>query len=176
MKRISLILISISLGFMLTQCDKKSAPIQYPKTSKVDVTDTYFGTEVADPYRWLENDTAPEVLEWVKQENKITQDYLNRIPFRDQLKQRLTELSNYEKFGAPFKKHGKYYFFRNDGLQNQSVLYVKESLNGEAKVVLDPNKLSDDGTVALNSINFSKSGQYLAYTISRSGSDWVEST
>lgn len=174
MKRTSLILISISLGFMLTQCDKKSAPIQYPETAKVDVTDTYFGTEVADPYRWLENDTAPEVLEWVKQENKITQDYLNRIPFRDQLKQRLTELSNYEKFGAPFKKHGKYYFFRNDGLQNQSVLYVKESLNGEAKVVLDPNKLSDDGTVALNSINFSKSGQYLAYTISRSGSDWIE--
>ncbi len=174
MKRTSIILTTICLGLVLTHCDKKSAPIQYPETAKVDVTDTYFGTEVADPYRWLENDTAPEVLDWVKQENAITREYLDKIPFREQLKQRLTELSNYEKFGTPFKKHGKYYYFRNDGLQNQSVLYVKESLNGDAKVVLDPNKLSDDGTVALNDISFSKDGQYLAYTISRSGSDWVE--
>lgn len=174
MKKTSIIFIAICLGLMLTQCDKKSAPIKYPETAKVDVTDSYFGTEVADPYRWLENDTAPEVLEWVKQENAITREYLDKIPFREQLKQRLTELSNYEKFGTPFKKHGKYYYFRNDGLQNQSVLYVKESLNGNASVVLDPNKLSDDGTVALNDISFSKDGQYLAYTISRSGSDWVE--
>lgn len=174
MKKTSIIFIAICLGLMLTQCDKKSAPIKYPETAKVDVTDGYFGTEVADPYRWLENDTAPEVLEWVKQENAITREYLDKIPFREQLKQRLTELSNYEKFGTPFKKHGKYYYFRNDGLQNQSVLYVKESLNGDTKVVLDPNRLSDNGTVALNSISFSKDGQYLAYTISRSGSDWVE--
>ena len=137
-------------------------------------TDVYFGVKVADPYRWLENDTAPEVEEWVKQQNEITQTYLQKIPFREALNKRLTDLSNYEKIGTPFKKHGKYYFYRNDGLQNQSVLYVKETLDAEAEVLLDPNTLSDDGTVALNGISFSNDGKYLAYTISRSGSDWVE--
>ena len=118
-------------------------------------TDVYFGVKVADPYRWLENDTAPEVEAWVQQQNEITQNYLQKIPFREDLNKRLTAISNYEKIGAPFKKHGKYYFYRNDGLQNQSVLYVKETLDGEAEVLLDPNTLSDDGTVALNGISFS---------------------
>jgi len=141
---------------------------------KNEVTDTYFGTEVADPYRWLEDDTSPETEAWVEAENKVTSAYLSQIPFRDKLKDRLTELTNYEKIGIPYKKKGKYYFFKNDGLQNQSVFYVKETLDGEAKVVLDPNKLSDDGTVALSSISFSRDGKYLAYNISRSGSDWNE--
>ncbi len=148
--------------------------LTYPMAEKNEVTDTYFGTEVADPYRWLEDDTSPETEAWVEAENKVTSAYLSQIPFRDKLKDRLTELTNYEKIGIPYKKKGKYYFFKNDGLQNQSVFYVKETLDGEAKVVLDPNKLSDDGTVALSSISFSRDGKYLAYNISRSGSDWNE--
>ncbi|MDR1113254.1 MAG: S9 family peptidase, partial [Bacteroidales bacterium] len=148
--------------------------IKYPKTLKGNVKDTYFGTVVADPYRWLENDTTKEVAEWVAAENKVTESYLNAIPFRNSLKNRLTEVINYEKIGAPFAKHGKYYFFKNDGLQNQSVFYVKETLHGEPSILLDPNTLSEDGTVALQGIYFSRNGKYLAYTISRSGSDWKE--
>ena len=107
-------------------------------------------------------------------QNKVTQDYLAKIPFRESLKSRLTELANYEKIGVPFIEKGKYYFFKNDGLQNQSVLYVKNTLDGEAQVLLDPNKLSDDGTVALKGIKFSRDGKYMSYAISRSGSDWEE--
>ncbi len=163
--------ISLSMVTMLCACNDK---IQYPQAAKVDVTDNYFGTEVADPYRWMEDDTTAQVAAWVEAENKVTQAYLDNIKFRPALKERLTELTNYEKFGTPFKKHGKYYFFKNDGLQNQSVLYVKDQLEGEARVCLDPNTLSDDGTVALTGISFSKDGRYMAYTISRSGSDWTE--
>ena len=150
------------------------AAIKYPVAKKMAVTDDYFGTKVADPYRWLENDTSAETAEWVKAENKVTQDYLKRIPFRQDVKKRITEIANYEKMGAPFKVKGKYYYFDNDGLQNQSVLYVKDALNGEPRVVLDPNKLSNDGTVALQQINFSHDGRYLAYVITRNGSDWNE--
>ncbi|MBO8439121.1 MAG: S9 family peptidase [bacterium] len=153
---------------------QKASRIDYPQARTENVTDNYFGTEVSDPYRWMENDTTAEVKAWVDAENKITGDYLSRIPFRDRLRQRFTALSNYEKIGVPDKKHGRYYFFKNDGLQNQSVLYVKETLDSEAKVVLDPNTLSDDGTVALSNTSFSKDGRYLAYGISRSGSDWLE--
>ena len=155
-------------------CSPKSEKIQYPVAEKQQVTDDYFGTRVADPYRWLEDDTTQAVAEWVTAENVVTQAYLDRIPFRAQLKQRLTELTDYEKIGMPSKKHGKYYYLKNDGLQNQSVLYVKETLDGEPSVLLDPNKLSDDGTVALSGVSFSNDGKYLAYTISRSGSDWRE--
>ncbi|MDR2127186.1 MAG: prolyl oligopeptidase family serine peptidase [Prevotellaceae bacterium] len=156
-------------------CTKKSETnITYPQVEKQNVIDTYFGVEVADPYRWLEDDTTQAVANWVAAENEITQNYLGKIQFRDKLKQRLTDIVNYEKIGTPFKKHGKYYFFKNDGLQNQSVLYVKETIDGEASVLLDPNTLSEDGTVALSGISFSNSGKYLAYIISRSGSDWNE--
>ncbi|MDR3286810.1 MAG: prolyl oligopeptidase family serine peptidase [Prevotellaceae bacterium] len=162
--------------FMLSaSCTKKAgSDISYPAAEKQDVADDYFGVEIADPYRWLEDDTTQAVAAWVKSENEITQNYLNQIPFRDKLKQRLTDIVNYEKIGAPFKKHGKYYFYKNDGLQNQSVLYVKETIDGEASVLLDPNTLSDNGTVALTGISFSNDGKYLAYKISRSGSDWNE--
>ncbi|MDR2293128.1 MAG: prolyl oligopeptidase family serine peptidase [Prevotellaceae bacterium] len=160
------------LGISCTE--KTETNITYPKAEKQNVTDTYFGVEVADPYRWLENDTAQAVADWVEAENKITQNYLENIPFRDKLKQRLTSIVNYEKIGTPFKKHGKYYFFKNNGLQNQSVLYVKETIDGAASILLDPNTLSDDGTIALSGISFSNNGKYLAYTISRSGSDWRE--
>lgn len=158
---------------ILCSCNSKSA-LTYPKAMKMDTADDYFGTQVADPYRWLENDTSQATAAWVEAENKVTFDYLSKIPFRNALKERLTKLANYEKVGVPFKKNGKYYFYKNDGLQNQSILYVQDSLDGEARVVLDPNKLSDDGTVALTGISFSKDGKYMAYLIARNGSDWKE--
>ena len=158
-------------GIMVMSCTPQQKKLTYPKAEKGDV---YFGTEVADPYRWLENDTSAATAAWVEAENKVTNEYLAQIPFRKQLLERLTNLANYEKIGAPFKKHGKYYFYKNDGLQNQSVLYVQDSLEGEPRVFLDPNKLSDDGTVALTGLSFSHDGKYAAYTISRSGSDWTE--
>ena len=148
--------------------------LTYPETAKTDVVDTYFGTSVPDPYRWLENDTSAQTAAWVAAQNKVTGEYLSKIPFRGALLRRLTAVADYEKIGAPAKKHGKYYFYKNDGLQNQSVLYVQDSLDGEARVMLDPNKLSADGTVALTGTSFSHDGKYMAYTISRSGSDWTE--
>ena len=148
--------------------------LTYPETAKTDVVDTYFGTSVPDPYRWLENDTSVQTAAWVAAQNKVTGEYLSKIPFRGALLRRLTAVADYEKIGAPAKKHGKYYFYKNDGLQNQSVLYVQNSLDGEARVMLDPNKLSADGTVALTGTSFSHDGKYMAYTISRSGSDWTE--
>ena len=148
--------------------------LTYPETAKTDVVDTYFGTSVPDPYRWLENDTSAQTAAWVAAKNKVTGEYLSKIPFRGVLLRRLTAVADYEKIGAPAKKHGKYYFYKNDGLQNQSVLYVQNSLDGEARVMLDPNKLSADGTVALTGTSFSHDGKYMAYTISRSGSDWTE--
>ena len=161
-------------GIMVMSCTPQQKKLTYPKAEKVDTVDVYFGTEVADPYRWLENDTSAATAAWVEAENKVTNEYLAQIPFRKQLLERLTNLASYEKIGAPFKKHGKYYFYKNDGLQNQSVLYVQDSLEGEPRVFLDPNKLSDDGTVALTGLSFSHDGKYAAYTISRSGSDWTE--
>lgn len=140
-------------GIMVMSCTPQQKKLTYPKAEKVDTVDVYFGTEVADPYRWLENDTSAATAAWVEAENKVTNEYLAQIPFRKQLLERLTNLANYEKIGAPFKKHGKYYFYKNDGLQNQSVLYVQDSLEGEPRVFLDPNKLSDDGTVALTGLS-----------------------
>lgn len=148
--------------------------IQYPKTVKDGTTDTYFGTVVADPYRWLENDTSAQTTAWVEAENQVTNAYLAKIPFRQKLLNRLTELANYEKISAPRKRHGKWYFFKNDGLQNQSVMYVMDELGGTPRVFLDPNTLSTDGTVALQGVYFSHNGRWAAYSISRSGSDWQE--
>ena len=164
------------IAFMsgLGGCTPESEKLKYPVAETQNVTDNYFGTDVSDPYRWLEDDTTQEVAEWVEAQNKVSQEYFSRIPFREKLKQRLTELADYERISSPFKKHGKYYYYKNDGLQNQSVLYVKQTLDGEPSVLLDPNKLSDDGTVALSGISFSNDGKYLAYIISRSGSDWRE--
>ena len=138
------------------------------------VVDDYFGTLVADPYRWLENDTSAETSDWVQAQMEVTNDYLSHIPFRSALKDRLTEIVNYERYSTPSKKHGRYIYSKNDGLQNQSVIYMQETLDGEPTVLLDPNALSDDGTVSLGGISFSNDGKYMAYTIQRSGSDWVE--
>lgn len=148
--------------------------LHYPKAEKDATVDNYFGTEVADPYRWLENDTSAQTAAWVEAENRVTNAYLAKIPFRKKLLKRLTEVSNYEKLSAPRKHHGKWYFYKNDGLQNQYVMYQMDRLGAEPRVFLDPNKLSTDGTVALKGVYFSNNGRWAAYSISRSGSDWQE--
>ncbi len=154
------------------QISKNTTTLDYPETKKVDTVDTYFGTEVKDPYRWLENDRSAETEAWVKAQNEVTFGYLEKIPFREQLKQRLSDLWNYEKIGAPFKEGGYIYFAKNDGLQNQYVIYRKKSENDTPEVFLDPNKFSEDGTTSLGEMNFSEDGKTLAYSISEGGSDW----
>lgn len=162
------------MALTASSCSKQEK-ISYPAAPSDNTVDNYFGHEVADPYRPLENDTAAATLEWVKAENKVTQDYLSKIPFRKQMRDRLEALNNYPKTGMPSKANdGKYYFFKNDGLQNQAVLYRTDTPDGEAEVFLDPNTLSDDGTVALTGVYQSHDGKHTAYTISRSGSDWTE--
>ncbi len=144
---------------------------QYPETRQGSDSAVYFGTTIKDPYFWLEDDRSQETEEWVKSQNKFTFNYLDQIKFRDQIKSRFTELWDYEKVGPPFKEGGVTYFYKNDGLQNQYVIY-KEDENGEAKVFLDPNTFSEDGTVSLGNLSFSKSGKIVAYSISEGGSDW----
>jgi prolyl oligopeptidase len=147
------------------------APLVYPMTKKGEVVDSYFEQKVADPYRWLEDDMSDETAQWVKTQNKVTFDYLSQIPYRAQLKERLTKLMDYEKVGAPFKE-GKYtYFYKNDGLQNQYVIY-RQLGEGEPEVFLDPNSFSADGTTSLAGITFSNDGSLAAYQISEGGSDW----
>lgn len=161
-------------AIMLTSITMMGQDFHYPQALKDSTVDDYFGIKVNDPFRPLENDRSAETSDWVEAENAITNSYLAKIPFRKKLLDRLTEVANYEKVGIPFEKHDKWYIFRNNGLQNQSVLYQMDRLNGEQRVFLDPNKLSNDGTVALQSTTFSNNGKYMAYVISRSGSDWQE--
>lgn len=174
MKAKIIFLTVIGLMFMTQQCQCPKDKIKYPEAVKVDTVDVYFGQEVSDPYRWLEDDNSAETAEWVAAENAITGAYLDKIPFRPALEQRLTDIWNYPKYGVPFNKGENYFFFKNDGVQNQSVFYIQEGIDGEPKVLLDPNKLSEDGTVALASLGISKDGKYLGYGISRGGSDWSE--
>ncbi len=148
-------------------------PLKYPDTRRDAVVEDYFGTQVADPYRWLEDDNAPDTKAWVQAQNKVTRAYLDAIPEREAIKTRLTKLWNYERFGVPFKRGGHYFYNRNDGLQNQAVLFVTEDLKDAGRILLDPNTLSKDGTIALNSISTSEDGKLLAYGISVGGSDWV---
>lgn len=167
-----MIVLAIISGHAQTKNDK--IPLTYPKTKKVDQVDTYFGVEVKDPYRWLEDDRSAETAAWVKTENQVTFNYLEKIPFRDALKKRLSDLWNYEKVGAPFKE-GKYtYFYKNDGLQNQYVIYRYKTGSDPktAEVFLDPNTFKEDGTISLGETSFSKDGSKLAYSISEGGSDW----
>lgn len=170
----TIMLCALSLLASCTQTRKGGEPVNYPETKKCDTVDTYFGVEVADPYRWLEDDYSEETANWVKSQNQLTQSYLSQIPYREKMKQHLKEMLDYPKEGAPFKKGDRYFFYRNNGLQNQSVLYYKSKLDGEAVELLDPNKLSDDGTVALSATAISDDGRYLGYAISRNGSDWQE--
>jgi len=148
--------------------------LKYPETRKVDQVDTYFGVKVADPYRWLEDDNSDETKAWVEAQNKVTFDYLNTIPEREGIRKRLTELWNYEKYGAPFKRGGKYFYYKNDGLQNQSVLYIADSITDPGRVFLDPNKLTADGTAALSGTSFTQDGKLMAYGVAYSGSDRTE--
>lgn len=145
--------------------------INYPETKKIDHVDTYFGEKVSDPYRWLEDDRSAETEAWVKTQNVVTYGYLEQIPYRNQLKNRMEQLWNYEKISAPFKEGDFTYYFKNNGLQNQSVLYRKDKA-GKEEIFLDPNTFSKDGTTSLGGINFSKDGSLVAYAISEGGSDW----
>ncbi len=164
----------ILLAMAVSMTSFAQQKLVYPKTARGNTVDTYFGVKVADPYRWLENDTSAATAAWVVAQNRVTNAYLSKIPFRKALLKRFTELANYEKIGIPFKEKGKYYFSKHNGLQNQSVIYVQDNLKDTPRVFLDPNKLSADGTVALQGYSLSKDGKYTAYSISRSGSDWIE--
>ncbi len=171
------LLIGIIAVGTLFSCKEDSKPeqaeaLKYPETKKVDTVTNYFGTEVKDPYRWLEDDKSKETEDWVKAENKVTYDYLAKIPYRKELNSRLTELWNYEKLGAPFTEGEYDYFYKNDGLQDQYVVYRKKGGTGEAELFLDPNKFSKDGTTSLGGLNFSEDGKMAAYSISEGGSDW----
>ncbi len=149
-------------------------PLPYPEARREAVVETLHGVTLTDHYRWLEDDNSKETAAWVKAQNKVTFGYLEAIPARERIAKRLTELYDNERFGIPLQRGARYFFSKNDGLQNQSVLYTTESLGHQARVLLDPNKLSADGTVALSSYQVSDDGNYLAYAISRSGSDWKE--
>lgn len=165
-----------TLAGITISCGQNRQQLNYPQAPMDNsVTDNYEGLIVADPYRPLENDTAPATLEWVKAENALTESYLSAIPYREKIRKRLTDLNNYKKTGLLSKeKDGKYYYYQNDGLKNQSVLYRTDNPNEEGTVFLDPNNLSEDGTVALQGVMMSNDGKFTAYVISRSGSDWNE--
>lgn len=166
------------LALALMACNENSKEVssnlEYPETQKGDVVDTYFGTEVADPYRWLEDDYSEETKAWVKDQNKFTFDYLDQIPYRKDIEKRLKELWNYEKVSAPFVRGDYTYFYKNDGLQNQSVLYrfKNDEDPDSAEVFLDPNTFSKEGTTSLDALSFTEDGKMAAYTISEGGSDW----
>lgn len=159
---------------MAQSCPGGASAFAYPVTQKVDQQDNYHGTVIADPYRWLEDANSAETKTWVDAENKVTQDYLAQIPARAAIKERLTRLWNFERFSVPYKEGGRYFYSRNDGLQNQSVLYTVKSLGDTPRVLLDPNTLAADGTVALAGLAVSPDGKHLAYSIAASGSDWNE--
>jgi prolyl oligopeptidase len=147
--------------------------IAYPESKKVEQVDDYFGTKVVDPYRWLEDENSAETKAWVDAQNRVTFAYLDSIPYREKLKARLTQLYNYPRISAPFRRGNTYFFTKNDGLQNQSVYYIQTGVNGKPEEFLDPNKFSADGTSTLSAFSLSKDGKYLAYGISQGGSDWV---
>lgn len=162
---------------MLASCSKSPNPetvSNYPVSTKVDTVDTYFGVAVPDPYRWMENDTTKAVADWVKAENEVTNSYLSRINYRDAVKDRLLELNNYEKLSSPFRQGEYYYFYKNTGLQNQSVLYRKKGEQGEPEVFLDPNAFSKDATTTMRGLSFSKDGSLLAFEIAKGGADRAE--
>ena len=170
---------SLAGGLLLTGMFTSAVPapaqtLQYPAARKSDVVDDYHGTRVPDPYRWLEDPDSPESRAWIEAQNRLTAAYLAEIPARATIRQRLTKLWNYPKYGAPFRKAGRYFFLKNDGLQNQSVLYKQASLEATPETLLDPNILSEDGTVALSTLAVSDNGRLLAYGTAASGSDWEE--
>ncbi|MDR1974003.1 MAG: prolyl oligopeptidase family serine peptidase [Bacteroidales bacterium] len=176
MKKILLMAICATVC-MLAGCKQGKNPIipvTYPTTAKIEHVDTYFGIGVQDPYHWLENDRSDSTAAWVKSENEVTNSYLEKIPFREKIRTELTTIWNYQRQGVPSKHGNRYFVWKNDGLQNQSVLYVSEGLNGEQKVFLNPNDLSEDGTTKVGTVSVSYNNKYVAYTLSSGGSDWNE--
>ena len=170
-----LTLVLLVVGVFCAQWSPAQAgPMTYPSTRKLDQTDDYHGTTVADPYRWLEDDNSADTKAWVEAENKVTFDFLEKLPQRKALRDRITKLWNFERYGVPFKQGDRYFITRNDGLQNQAVLYTMESLTAEPRLLLDPNKLAADGTAALSGMSVSDDGKLLAYGIASAGSDWQE--
>ena len=169
--RLACLLVAVSAAL---SSNASAQSMNYPKTKKINVVDEYFGVAVSDPYRWLEDDVrkSEDVRNWVTEQNKVTFSYIKQLPHRQEIEERLTTLWDYERFSAPSKVADKYYFSKNDGLQNQSVLYSMDSLDGEPKMVIDPNTWSKDGTVALGGLAFSDDGRYMAYGIQDGGSDW----
>ncbi len=149
-------------------------PVSYPETEKLNHHDDYHGTDVLDAYRWLEDDESAETSAWVESQNKVTFGYLDQIPFREKFRQRMEDLWNYPKYSSPFKRGDNYYFYKNNGLQNQSVLYTMKELDGDPVEFLDPNKFSEDGTASLTTFSVSKDGKWAAYGVSEGGSDWNE--
>lgn len=164
----------LSLCCAALAANLRQEPFSYPETRKDDVTDDYFGTTVADPYRWLEDANAEETAQWVARQNEVTYAYLNQLPKRAELLERLTELYDYPRYSLPFREGGRTFFYRNDGLQNQAILYVQDTPDGEPRLLLDPNTLSEDGTVSLNGLSVSEDGKLLVYSLSQGGSDWQE--
>ncbi|HBS87629.1 MAG TPA: S9 family peptidase [Bacteroidales bacterium] len=170
----SVIMILTAIIFACTIKPEMKSKYKYPETTTVDSVDVYFGTAVPDPYRWLEDDNSKETAEWVKKQNEFTFGYLEKIPFREKIKSRLTEIWDYPRRSAPFKEGSRYFYYKNDGLQNQSVLYMTDDPEKEGKILLDPNTMSTEGTSSLGNLDFSKDGKYMAYAISKGGSDWNE--
>lgn len=172
------LLISLPATLIFAACDtektKTTTALKYPETKKVDQVDDYFGTEVADPYRWLEDDNAEDTKAWVIEENKVTNAFLSSIPFREKIEKRYEEIFNYPKLSAPWKVGDYFFYSKNSGLQNQSVIYYKEGVDGEEKIFIDPNTLSENGTVSIGLAGKSKDNKYMAYSRSEAGSDWSE--
>ena len=164
-------IISFILSFLMFSSCSNEIKIDYPTTNKIEVIDTYFDTEVKDPYRWMEDDQSEKVKGWIRKQNQLTFSYLDKIPYRETLRKRLEELWNYEKIGSPFKEGEHTYFYKNDGLQNQSILYRKRG-DDQEEIFINPNNFSEDGTISLGGVTFTKDGSLLAYSISEGGSDW----
>jgi prolyl oligopeptidase len=168
---LAILILNLMISCQQNASDKMTA-ITYPETLKVDTIDNYFGVDVKDPYRWLEDDLSPETAAWVKSQNDVAFSYLDKIPYRDQIRDRLEKLYDYERLGAPFKEGEYYYFFKNDGLQNHNVLYRKKNSGESAEVFLDPNTFSEDGTTGMAGIYFTRDGSMATYLITEGGSDW----
>ncbi len=166
----SILLMAISLSF----CRKAEEKLVYPQTRKVDQVDDYFGVKVPDPYRWLEDDNSEETKKWVEEQNRLTFSYLEKIPYREKIRARLKEIYNYPRMGQPIRAGEYYFFYKNDGLQNQSVIYIQKGLDGQPEVFIDPNQLSPDGTVRITLAGFSPDFRYVAINRSEAGSDWSE--
>lgn len=169
------LILVMSLIFVFSACKQKvGEKIIYPQTKKVDQVDDYFGTKVADPYRWLEDDNSEETKKWVEEQNKVTFAFLEKIPYREKIRQRLKDIYNYPRMSQPIRAGEYYFFYKNDGLQNQSVIYIQKGLDGQPEVFIDPNRLSPDGTIRINLAGFSPDFRYVAISRSEAGSDWSE--